>query len=463
MLTRARKKLATYQRFYRIISSNNVPGLPRLLSNSADQDWSISKTSEMALLSLQGKYHPRNYTDFDKDLAILIYELGGGGALHALNKAPSMLPGRHTIANIRWQHRLRISVGEVTISSILENIEILFKDDIEVGEIQRVGITLSQDEIAGDGRPCYLPETDEIGGLCEHAISELDTHKVGCDLESIKAAARAVREGRVHVGKEFSVAAFSRHAESDYGAKPVLLMPTCKQGSWESSAQLLQKLIQAWKLSPYGEAKHGPLLSIASDGDGTRRAALYLICMHRKLGPDDPIYKFLSDLVGLNLYTGEGGLTMDFDYKYLFKRLCTLLCSKEGILVNDVVVNKALLAQWLERLSGHDWSDEIIHALLNPKDAQDVGRAIKLLWLIADLRDIDTSEFLPSERNTHRAISILGEMFDALLQPFINPDLSLSSQIQSLVKFAHLACALFIKHDGDFISHQLYGDLQCML
>ncbi|KAK7025706.1 hypothetical protein R3P38DRAFT_2456808, partial [Favolaschia claudopus] len=75
MLTRARKKLATYQRFYRIISSNNVPGLPRLLSNSADQDWSISKTSEMALLSLQGKYHPRNYTDFDKDLAILIYEL----------------------------------------------------------------------------------------------------------------------------------------------------------------------------------------------------------------------------------------------------------------------------------------------------------------------------------------------------------------------------------------------------
>ncbi|KAK7033867.1 hypothetical protein R3P38DRAFT_3500041 [Favolaschia claudopus] len=228
MLTRARKKLATYQRFYRIISTNNVPGLPRLLSNSADQAWSISKTAEMALLSSQGKYHPRNYTAFDKDLAILIYELGGGGALHALNKAPSMLPSRHTIANIRRKHRLRISVGEVTISSILENIEILFKDDIEVGAHQRVGITLSQDEIAGDGRACYLPETDEIGGLCEHTISELDTHKVGCDLESIKAASRAVREGRVHVGKEFSVAAFSRHAESDYGAKPVLLMPTYK-------------------------------------------------------------------------------------------------------------------------------------------------------------------------------------------------------------------------------------------
>jgi hypothetical protein len=110
--------------------------------------------------------------------------------------------------------------------------------------------------------------------------------------------------------------------------------------------------------------------------------------MHKKLGPDDPIYKFLSELLGLNLYTGDGGLTMDFNYKHLFKRvqpsvppclpasdilsgLCTLLYSKEGILVNTVVINKALLAQWLERLSGHDWSNESIHAFprLNSKDA----------------------------------------------------------------------------------------------
>jgi hypothetical protein len=42
--------------------------------------------------------------------------------------------------------------------------------------------------------------------------------------------------------------------------------------------------------------------------------------MHKKLGLDNPIYKFLSPLSGLNLYTGDGGLTMDFDYKHLFKR-----------------------------------------------------------------------------------------------------------------------------------------------
>jgi hypothetical protein len=127
-------------------------------------------------LAIEGKYHARNYTDLDVDLAILIYELGGGAALHALNHSPIQLPSRHTIADVRRQHRLRITVGDVKMSDILENIETLFKNDIDVGEFTRVGHTLSQDEIASDARLCYLPETDEIGGLCEHAITELDKY-----------------------------------------------------------------------------------------------------------------------------------------------------------------------------------------------------------------------------------------------------------------------------------------------
>ncbi|KAJ6543118.1 hypothetical protein B0H19DRAFT_958053, partial [Mycena capillaripes] len=450
------------KRLFDLLSANTVPGLPRLLSNSKNEGWSTTKTVEKSQLAIDGKYHPRNYTEFDRDLATLMYELGGGAVLYALNKAPIMLPSRFTIAEARRETNLRITVGDVKVSDILENIKTLFAD-IEPGDSGPVLHTLMQDEIAGDGRLCYLEDTDEIGGLCEHAASQLKTFKMGNDLTCVEEAVKAVRAGVIHVGKEFSVAAFARHAPDDYGAKPVLLMPTCKKGSWQSSAQVLQKLIQAWKLSPFGEAKHGPLKEIASDGDGRRRAALYLICMHKHLGPDDPIYQFLSDLPGLNLYTGEDGITMFFDPKHLFKRLRTLLCSLAGILVNGVVINKTLIAQWLEKIPGYDWSDESIHALLHPKDAQDVGRAVKLLCLVADLRDLDTSDFTPSENNTHRALNLLAEMFDALMEPFINPTLTLSEQLIRLVKFAHIACALFIKHDGDFFSHQLYGDLQCMI
>ncbi|KAJ7838715.1 hypothetical protein B0H13DRAFT_1650541 [Mycena leptocephala] len=205
------------------------------------------------------------------------------------------------------------------IHDILENIKILFSD-VDVGDCGGVGHTLSQDEIAGDGRLCYLDDTDEIGGLYEHATAKLKTFNMGTDLTCVEETVKAIRAGDVHVGREFGVAAFSRHGRTDYGATPVLLMPTCKKGSWQASAQILQKLIQAWKLSPFGEAKHGPLNSIASDGDGGRRRALHLICMHKLLGPGDPLYEILSELPRLNLYTGNGGLTMDFDYKHLFKR-----------------------------------------------------------------------------------------------------------------------------------------------
>ncbi|KAF8194408.1 hypothetical protein K438DRAFT_1969027 [Mycena galopus ATCC 62051] len=153
----------------------------------------------MGSLAIEGKYHPRNYTDFEKELAILIYELGGRGALYALNEAQIMLPSRDTIADIRRKHSLRITVGDVTISDILKNIAILFKDvEIEPGH-QRVGITLSQDEIAGDGLLCYLDETDEFAGLCEHAISELNTLKMGTDFESVQTVlGRVSRKKKMH-------------------------------------------------------------------------------------------------------------------------------------------------------------------------------------------------------------------------------------------------------------------------
>ncbi|KAJ7133840.1 hypothetical protein C8R46DRAFT_1048234 [Mycena filopes] len=76
---------------------------------------------------------------------------------------------------------------------------------------------------------------------------------------------------------------------------------------------------------------------------------------------------------------------------------------------------------------------------------------------------VDSTEFTPSELKTYCVLCLLGEMFDALLDPFINPTLSLSEQLIKLVKFAHLICAMFIKHESAFISNQLYGDLQCMV
>ena len=160
-----------------------------------------------------------------------------------------------------------------------------------------------------------------------------------------------------------------------------------------------------------------------------------------------------------------------------FVGLCKCFCSRDGILINNVLINKGLLGLWLERLTDEDWSEDSIYSLLHPnasvseriqsllspKDAQDVPRAIKLLSLVSDLRKLDHSSFDPSEHITHQSLSLLGEMLEALIEPFINPDFSISEQITSLIKFAHIACALFLKHETSFLPLHLYSDLQCMV
>lgn len=66
--------------------------------------------------------------------------------------------------------------------------------------------------------------------------------------------------------------------------------------------------------------------------------------------------------------------------------ICKLFCTREGMVIDSVVMNKGVLAAWLEHLTDVDWSEnsifsllntdvsalERIHTLLSPKDAQDV-------------------------------------------------------------------------------------------
>jgi hypothetical protein len=46
--------------------------------------------------------------------------------------------------------------------------------------------------------------------------------------------------------------------------------------------------------------------------------------------------------------------------------ICKSICTREGLLVNNVVINKSLLAVWLEHLTDIDWSENTIFSLLNP-------------------------------------------------------------------------------------------------
>jgi hypothetical protein len=300
------------------VGTNDIPGLHRILKNSKCWGWSVEKLLDKARQALDGKYHPKNFSDLEFDLAIVIYELGGAAALYALHKSPFAFPARETLVNRRQDFKLRITVGPVKMSDIMANIETVFKD-IKPGH-RKSGMTLMMDEVACDMRPCYLADTDEIAGLCEHAGTELPSVKMGKNLDVLRTVQKSIRDDKVHIAREAFVAAISRNDDSDYGAKPVLLMPTCKKGSYRDSSSVMEMVKQAWRLSPYGQALHGSLWSMASDGDPKRRPALFQHCTQLELKEGDKLFEYVGQLVGCNLWTGPSGETQDLDVKHDMKR-----------------------------------------------------------------------------------------------------------------------------------------------
>ncbi|KAJ7865520.1 hypothetical protein B0H13DRAFT_2670906 [Mycena leptocephala] len=212
-------------------------------------------------------------------------------------------------------------------------------------------------------------------------------------------------------------------------------------GDWKDCLRTMEIVLEAWKRSVYGEQLHGPILSVASDGDPKRCLALFMMCMHTEIIEGNPLYPFIRELPGLNRRVGKDNLTMDPDFKHEVKRGRTLLCSKAGLLVKNTCINRDLLFSWLERLPDHDWSETSLHALLDPADGQN-------------------DDFDPNEAVEFEALCLLAEFLNAWLQPYINTDLFLSEKIESLVLCSHLCAGLYIQNGASLMSNQLFAHVQ---
>lgn len=82
----------------------------------------------MVQLSLDGAYVAKGYSDLEYDLATVVYELGGGHCLTALQNSSFAFPSRNVLFERCQEYKLNITIGKPRISDLLDNIEIMFKD-----------------------------------------------------------------------------------------------------------------------------------------------------------------------------------------------------------------------------------------------------------------------------------------------------------------------------------------------
>ncbi|KAG1718200.1 hypothetical protein EDD22DRAFT_855598 [Suillus occidentalis] len=390
--------------------------------------------------------------------ATLVFRLGGRQLLFALNQSLG-LPSIRTLHTRCTFTTLTPTIGPIRNEQLDENIcSVVLSSRTNITILR--GVSLMVDEIALEEMVVHLGRYNKIAGLCwkhSHVVDHvLHTY------ESAITIAQKIQDGDVHLGKELTVIGVACFGEDEL--YPILAAPTCKTEDARDMEGLLAHAIERWNATGAASVI-GPVWSFATDGDATRRAAGHRLFLKNPLSPDSELYGILGNMPGLNTMTGDAEVTLNFDFKHIFKRFCTLICSPSGIVLNNGhIINSMMLVRYLVWLPTYDETSVI--KLLHPDDSQDVPRAIELMQAIVNFSKSQhalLNDSFSSDVETHAdlmSITLLSHIIESILMPFINTKLLLSKQVHHLSCYSHLTFTIFCVHQRSFMPFQLYYDTQ---
>ncbi|KAH6887772.1 hypothetical protein BKA70DRAFT_1235749, partial [Coprinopsis sp. MPI-PUGE-AT-0042] len=287
------------------------------------------------------------------------------------------------------------------------------------------------------------------------------------DMESIDSIRQAIfhpksEDDRVCFACEATVVAIAPYRKDYYSAVPIIASPSCKRETGEELRAWIKTVIRRWKEHEFGEQVHGPLWAIGSDGDAAYRYAKYLECLKEGVEVDGSTGwgKALRELDGLNLRMSEDGVVATCDPKHIIKRFATLLRNPLGFMIGDTIIRAGDILHQLKQLDG--MTDEMAEELLNPADKQNVPKAVSLMHHLGRL-DTTPIPDSPSTQHKRNLIIFFSKFLNFFVEPFGNVDMDLSAQIISLSTFAHIAAALYDKHQTACLTGALYADAQAVV
>ncbi|KAJ7362430.1 hypothetical protein DFH08DRAFT_799463 [Mycena albidolilacea] len=393
---RLRRQNTDYRRIMMLLSQNEIPGLRRLLTGLIKRGASPQMVLALLERAIQGLYRARGgFNKRELDISFLVKAMGGPKLLYALQKS-------HGLASVSTVHRsqpilhLLPSIGVPSRAEIDHNIGSFFDPEIKPVKLYPEcnglpGNILMFDGIAIETKCRYCPRRNAILGLCGEHASRVNIHVDS--LESVEKVRLALAETdsksktKVCFGSDATVVAIAPYADEDQcTAVPIVVSPSDKKETGEGLEKWLRTVLKAWKEHPQGEALHGPIWAIGSDGDSVYRLAKFLLCMVKKIEPDSDLGKILMPLLGLNLYTSVTGIVLTSDMKHITKRFATLMRSTQGLVINDTLIRAPDIVDNLSILE--TLSKEKAAGLLDPGDKQNVPKAILLIQELSNLKNL---------------------------------------------------------------------------
>ncbi|KAF6752442.1 hypothetical protein DFP72DRAFT_1047213 [Ephemerocybe angulata] len=458
--------LSNMNRLIVAIGTEDVARVDQVIKVGLRQKKGMVGILEQVMAAARGVYKVRSFTDEEREVATLLWRIGGDRVGHILHRALG-LPGVSTLRNGSARIPLTPSAGKPTIDVVARNTMSSLENVLALLNERRTThhAVLMFDEIACEKRIRWNQRTDEIIGLCR-AHGDKVSLTFGT-VDDIDEAFKAVDTGEVHCAADATVAAVGILCEDHriYAARPILISGDCKKESGpEHAKNVLQVTLDA--VNSCRAKTNIRVTSIASDGESRRHVALVQTTFKKKLEPTSDIYPLLAPLKLLDLHVGDDDLTCDKDWKHVIKRVRNLLLRDRGVLVDDFRITPSVIRSHLQSIP--ETKTEHVNSVLNPDDLQDVKLAFNLLrdiWTLPPLPPLPNSSnaVTPGFRQGREALDILGKLMRHIVIAYLGVELNLSEQLEHLSAAAHLLFVLYKVGGKSFIPTLLYIDIIIMI
>ena len=473
------------------LSKNDIPGLRRLITAALKRNATPQVIMDLLERAVRSFRTAKGFSERDLDIALIVKALGGPRLLFAMQRAYG-LPSLSTLRRRQHIPTMLASVGTPTAEDAGANIDAFCNPDVRPPrEPSKPGGRLPGnvamfDGIALETKCSYDPKRDEILGLCREHVGSVQTKLT--EMEVINVIQRALfspddTTPKVCLGMDATVVGIGPYARRDqYMPWPLVASATDKTEKGKALAEWIAVVLKQWKEHPFGEALHGPIWTLASDGDSAYRLAKHIYCLldGREIDRSTEAGRVLHLLDGLNLVMSTDGVTGTCDPKHIFKRtplaICfdhpqranylatgfaTLLRNVDGVMVNETQVVPTDIVENLSSIPGVS-HDKALN-LLDPADKQNVPKAVSF---IQHLNMLKTK--VPPPRRAHKChryevLTFMGEFLSYFMNPFIDVTMDLADQVQSLSTFSHIAVALYLRHRTACLTGPLYADCQMVV
>ena len=469
-----------------LLGKHDVPGLRRLIAAALHRGISAHHLVLRLQQAIDGVYRSHGrFNEWDFDIAFLVKAIGGPRLLYALQKSYGFA-STMTVQRSTKVPRLLPSIGIPSADEMCANMTAFLDPSVKPPPPPSPsgilpGNTLMFDGIAIESKCRYCPRRDSVIGLCQEHSQNVNPRVTSFQkIENIRNALFDATENdkKVCFGSDATVVALAPYACSDhYGPIPLIASPSDKteKGMW--LAGWIQSLIDEYGIHTYGKILHDPLYAIASDGDSSFRKARQIICIKVPIDPMSELGKIICHLLGMNTWTSKEGITGTCDPKHVFKRIfpvdlyllfmlnfCsgfgTLLRSTEGFMVDDKLITANDITTQIAALP--DMTEADANSLLYPTDRQNVPKAVSLIQHLVQVHDLPVPSD-QSKRNSQKKINFVSKMLGSFVLPFITVTMTLSTQLESLSIYSHLAAATWIKHGLACLTGALYADSQSIV